>query len=401
MRHQKKIMLLGGIHYLLPVIKAAHEHGYYVITADNVPDNIAHKYADEYANVSIVDKEAVLRVAQEHQIDGIISFGVDPGVEAAAYVQEQMSLPSMGPYESVHILQNKDLFRAFLRDHGFNVPESRSYSSFKEAIIDTEWLQWPMIVKPTDSAGSKGVTRVDKIDEYEAAVQYAFAKSIKGNVIVEEYIELDGYQSGSDSFVIDGKLVFASFDDQWFDASAMNPFAPSAHTWPSTMPVKSQAFLVSEIQRLISLLGMHSSLYNIETRMGKNGKAYIMEMSPRGGGNRLSEILSMATGQDLISACVKTAMGETVSIENVGVDGYWANIIIHSPRSGQLDGVVVSDYMQPNIRDMALYRQKGELVQSFEAANEAVGSMFLRFDDKDKMDYAINHQGEWLKVIVK
>lgn len=73
-------MLQSGIHYLLPVIKAAHEQGYYVITADYLPNNIAHKYSDEYVNVSIVEKDAVLKVAQEKQIDGIMSFGVDPGV---------------------------------------------------------------------------------------------------------------------------------------------------------------------------------------------------------------------------------------------------------------------------------------------------------------------------------
>lgn len=92
---QKKIMLLGGIRYLLPVIKAAHEQGYYVITADYLPNNIAHKYSDEYVNVSIIDKEAVLKVAQEKQIDGIMSFGVDPGVVAASYVQNKMGLPSL------------------------------------------------------------------------------------------------------------------------------------------------------------------------------------------------------------------------------------------------------------------------------------------------------------------
>ena len=72
-------MLLGGIRYLLPVIEAAHNQGYYVITADYFPDNIAHKYSDEYINVSIIDKEAVLEVACEKEIDGIMSFGVDPG----------------------------------------------------------------------------------------------------------------------------------------------------------------------------------------------------------------------------------------------------------------------------------------------------------------------------------
>ena len=394
-------MLLGGIHYLLPVIKAAHEQGYYVITVDNVPDNIAHKYSNEYANVSIVDKDAVLAAARERQIDGIISFGVDPGVETAAYVQEQMGLPSMGPYESVRILQNKDLFRAFLRDNGFNVPEARGYSSVEDALQDTEWLRFPMIVKPTDSAGSKGVTRVDNIEEYEKAVRYAFTKSIKGRVIVEEFIELSGYQSGSDSFVLDGKLVFTSFDDQHFDASADNPFTPSAHTWPSTMPMEAQIYLTSELQRLISLLKMRTSLYNIEARVGKNGKPYIIEASPRAGGNRLSELLSMATGQDLIIASLKAAVGTKVTIREAEYDGYWVNIILHTPISGILEKVDISSKIQSNIKDYLMYKQEGDYVSGFQAANEALGSLFMRFDTREDMERAVTCQSEWLKIIVK
>lgn len=89
MKKQKKLLLLGGLRYLIPVIEAAHKEGYYVITCDYLPDNIAHKYSDEYHNVSIIDKEAVLKLAQELQIDGIMSFAVDPGVVTAAYVQER------------------------------------------------------------------------------------------------------------------------------------------------------------------------------------------------------------------------------------------------------------------------------------------------------------------------
>ena len=116
---QKKLMLLGGLRYLLPVIEAAHKLGIYVITVDYIPTNIAHQYSDEYHNVSIVDKDAVLKLAQELHIDGIMSFAVDPGVMTAAYVQEQMHLPAFGPYDSVCILQNKDRFRQFLTQNGF------------------------------------------------------------------------------------------------------------------------------------------------------------------------------------------------------------------------------------------------------------------------------------------
>ena len=128
----KRLMILGGARYALPVIKAAHELGCYVITCDYLPNNIAHKYSDEYVNVSVVDKEAVLEVAKAKHIDGIMSFACDPGVVTAAYVAEKLGLPSVGSYESVSILQDKGRFRKFLKDNGFNVPESKTYRSIDE-----------------------------------------------------------------------------------------------------------------------------------------------------------------------------------------------------------------------------------------------------------------------------
>lgn len=182
-------MLLGGLRYLLPVIDAAHKMGIYVITADYLPDNIAHKYSDEYVNVSIIDKEAVLKVAREKQIDGIMSFAVDPGVVTASYVQQEMGLPSFGPYESVVILQNKDKFRAFLAENGFNVPWSFGFSSVEEAWNCRNKFSYPLIVKPTDSAGSKGCSRVDSENELQKALDYAMEHSIGKHIIVEEFIE--------------------------------------------------------------------------------------------------------------------------------------------------------------------------------------------------------------------
>lgn len=400
MPKQKKIMLLGGIHYLLPVIKAAHEQGYYVITADYLPDNIAHKYSDEYVNVSITDKEAVLKAAQEHQIDGIISFGVDPGVVAAAYVQEQMGLASMGPYASVHILQNKDLFRAFLKEHGFNCPNSKGYSTIGEALKDTDWLTWPMIVKPTDSAGSKGVTRVDNINEYEAAIKYAFEKSIKGQIIVEQYLDKVGCSSDTDCFLQDGKWRFVSFNAQRFDTDAANPYAPSAYTWPSTFP-GHEAYLISELQRLMDLLHMQTSVFNIETRIASDGKPYIMECTPRGGGNRLCEMLRYATGVDMITAQVRAAVGDPVgNIEQKPYNGHWAEVILHAPKAGEFSGIEIAPSLKAEVVERDLWVKEGDRVEAFHGANDAIGTLVLRFEDDKDMERAITHQGEWLTINV-
>lgn len=180
-------MLLGGLRYLLPVINVAHKLGYYVITCDYLPDNIAHKYSDEYCNVSIIDKDAVLAVAQEKQIDGIMSFAVDPGVVTAAYVAEQMGLPFQGSYKSVSILQDKSKFRQFLSDNNFNVPNAKGYANLNDALSDVDYFNWPVIVKPVDSAGSKGVSRVDSPDNLAQAIEYALSEAHNGHFIIEDF----------------------------------------------------------------------------------------------------------------------------------------------------------------------------------------------------------------------
>ena len=155
----KKLLLLGGSRYLLPVIREAKALGLHTITCDYLPENIAHRYSDEYHNVSITDLEATLALARELKVDGVMSFACDPGVVTAAYVAEKMGLPNVGPLESVRILQDKGRFRAFLRDHGFRAPWVRSFETPEKALAAAESLQYPMMVKPTDSAGSKGVSR--------------------------------------------------------------------------------------------------------------------------------------------------------------------------------------------------------------------------------------------------
>lgn len=399
---QKKLLLLGGLRYLLPVIKAAHKLGIYVITCDYIPDNIAHKYSDEYHNVSIVDKEAVLALAKELRIDGIMSFAVDPGVVTQAYVAEKMELPQVGPYESVCILQNKDRFRKFLADNGFNVPLARGFGSMTEALEGTKTFPMPCIVKPTDSAGSKGVTRVDAYRDMKNALNNAFEHSISGRVIVEEFIEKQGCSSDTDSFSVDGKLKFVSFSAQRFDDEAANPYTPSAYSWPSTMTEEQEGYLTSEIQRLLTLLHMKSSIYNIETRIGTNGKPYIMEVSPRGGGNRLAEMLRYSTGVDLIENAVKAAVGiKPLDVHQAPYQGHWAEVVLHSEKEGSFDKLDIAPSLKPNLVETDLWVKPGDEVKAFNGANDAIGTLVLRFNSVQDLENTITNQYSWLKVEVK
>ena len=398
----KRLMILGGARYALPVIKAAHELGCYVITCDYLPDNIAHKYSDEYYNVSIIDKEATLEAAQKLKIDGIMSFACDPGVATAAYVAEKMGLPSVGSYEAVSILQNKGKFRDFLRQNGFNAPTAKGYTEIEEALKDVNLFHWPVIVKPTDCAGSKGVTRVDDPEKLKDSIEYALSYSHCNEFIIEDFLQQVGYSSDTDSFSVDGELRFVSFDCQRFDKNAENPYTPSAYSWPSSMTDEHQIELKNEIQRLISLLNLGTSIYNIETRECIDGKAYIMECSPRGGGNRLAECLRYATGVDMIKASVLAAIGEPVTdIEQKPYNGCWAEIVLHSDRPGLFEDLWISDELQGCIIERDLWIGAGEHVGGFSAANEAIGTLVLRFENEVLLERVLSDQDKYVKVLLK
>ncbi len=398
----KKLMLLGGLRYLLPIIDAAHKLGAYVITVDYIPNNIAHKYSDEYHNISILDKEAVLSLAKKLHIDGIMSFAVDPGVPTAAYVAEKLNLPFQGSYDVINILQNKSAFRKFLRDNNFNVPTAGDYTNYEEILKDKDYFNWPVIVKPVDSAGSKGVSRVDSPELLSDAVDYALSESHSRHLIVEDFLENEGCSSDTECYTIDGELVFCSFSNQHFDAGATNPYTPSAYSWPSTMPQWAQKELQSEIQRLITLLNLHTGIYNVETRLCKNGKAYIMELSPRGGGNRLAEMLDIAADAHLIENSVRAALGEElVPMSMPKYKGNVAEVILHANDKGLYKGLSISEGIKPYVIQEDLWVTEGEMVDSFTGANQAIGTLVFNFPSKEMLEESISNISTLCKVIVE
>lgn len=398
---KKKLLLLGGLKYLIPVIEKAKNSGYHVITCDYLPENIAHKFSDEYHNINILDKKAILNLAKKLRIDGIMSFAVDPGVLTAAYVSDKMGLLSPGPYKSIEILQNKGMFRDFLRENNFNVPNSKSYSDIRKALEEFDF-KLPVIVKPVDSAGSKGVSKVNTKNDLEEAIIYAVKSSPTKTFIIEDYLEGKGFASDTDCFSVNGSLDFITFSNQRFDLKAPNPYAPSGFTWPSTMSEDNQGYLQKELRRLISLLGMKSSIYNIEVRLATNGRPYIMEVSPRGGGNRLSEMIEIATGVDLISHNIKAAMGEEV--ESLSAPQYKTNLgqfILHSNKAGVFKEVIIDPKIQKNVVELDLWVKRNDRINSFNAANDSIGTLVLKFSDKENLEEVISNYSNYINVVVE
>ena len=151
---------------------------------------------------------------------------------------------------------------------------------------------------------------------------------------------------------------------------------------------------------------MQTSVFNIETRVSTDGKPYIMECTPRGGGNRLCEMLRYATGKDLITAQVRAAVGDAVDVETITPDaemyhGHWAEIILHAKKSGVYEGIEIAKDLPAEVVEKDMWGRKGDKVEAFNGANNAIGTLVLRFADKEEMEYAVTHQHEWLRIDVR
>lgn len=403
---KKKLMLLGGSRYLLPAIEAAHKLGAYVITCDFLPNNYAHKFSDEYCNISLLDTPALLAKAKELKIDGVLGFANDIGVLPAAVIATEMGLPTP-PLESVKILQNKDKFRDFLEKNGFNCPWHYSFDS-KDAALEKlrdnekDVKLFPCIVKPVDSCGSKGCTRVNNWESLPAALDEALAKCYNGKIIVEQFLEKVGSSSDTDCFSVDNELVFCSFNCQHFDPTSPNPYTPAAYSWPSDMPSWAQKELRGELQRLIRLLNLGTTVYNVETRMASDGKAYIMEVSPRTGGNRLSELLKLASGQDLIENNVRAALGmDAGQLSDPVYTGSWAEFIVHSNESGKFVSLDIDPaFAARHLVQNDLWVKPGDKIMAFTGANQTIGTLVLKFDSHEQAEERLAKSDSWMKVNV-
>ena len=171
----KKILLLGGSAQQVVAIKTAKRLGYYTVLCDFLIDNPGQYATDKFYLVSTTDKDAVLEVAQKEQVDGVLAYASDPAAPTAAYIAEKLGLPG-NPYQSVEILCNKDRFRNFLAGNGFSAPKAHGYVSAEDALKDKASYEYPIIIKPVDSSGSKGATVLHSEEEgLTDALEFAFS----------------------------------------------------------------------------------------------------------------------------------------------------------------------------------------------------------------------------------
>ena len=389
--------MLGGNHFQITGIQAAKEQGYYVITVDYLPNNPGHKLADEYHNISTLDKHGVLKLAQSLKIDGIVSFASDVSAPTAAFVAEQMGLPT-NPYSSVEILTHKNLFRNFLREHGFPTPIGATFTELKDAMNFMDEVQTTVMIKPVDSSGSKGVfkcqNREDIANNWEESLRY----SIQKKIILEEFIERKGSQIDGDIFLDNKKIDFWGICNQHQDED-LAPYVPIGLSFPPSQASIIQLGAKKQLRKIFNLLNMTRGAFNIEYVVGKNNQIYILEIGPRNGGNWIPDIIKIATGYDMAANTVRQAVGDTLIANNqTRPIKPTSSYLIHSQYDGIFEEVCFSDHIRPFIVRTMMFVEKGSQVKRFTNAGNAIGVMLLTFDTIKELNETMEKINMHVKV---
>jgi len=392
--------MLGGSSQQVVAIQYAVEKGYYTVLCDYLVDNPGQHVAHEFHCVSTTDREAVLKVARSTRVDGVVAYASDPAATTAAYVAESLGLPT-NPLVSVEILSDKGRLRTFLSANGFNVPKFAELADASLARDAVNGLAYPLLVKPTDSSGSKGVSRVESMEQLAGAVDRALSFSRSKRVIIEEFvIGAHPFMIGGDCFVRDGRVEFWGLLNSHRDP-AVSPFVPVGTSFPVQISPKQELLVRAEITRLVTELGIGFGAFNLEVLIDAESRPFIIELGPRNGGNMIPDLLKLATGVDLVAATVEAALGHLdYRLAPDDREAFFATHVLHAGKNGLLEEVVIDPSCERHLLRSVLYKNKRDRVEVFTGANRAIGVIFLEFKTREMLCGWISRSNDLVRVIV-
>jgi carbamoylphosphate synthase large subunit len=380
----KKILLLGGSAQQVIAIETAKRLGYYTVLCDFLIDNPGQYVADKFYLVSTTDKKAILEVAQKENVNGVLAYASDPAAPTAAYVTEMMGL-SGNPYESVEILCNKDKFRFFLKQNGFHAPESKNYHNIESAMNDYEIFQYPLIVKPVDSSGSKGATVLHSGDKLKEALEFAFSFSRCHRVIVEDFIERKHpYLIGGDIFIVNGEIVLWGLLNCHRD-SVVNPLVPVGKSYPLELVENDINCVKDTLRSLVKKLDIRNGSMNVELIIDKMNRVWPIDIGPRSGGNMIPDLLGDMFNLSIAEMSIQVAIGQEIKENIEFTEGYYATHNLHTDKYGSYKIINFDTELNSFIYRKFLYKKTGDSVEYFNNASKCLGIIFMKFPSKEKM----------------
>ena len=304
----KKIMVIAGGSYQVPLIQKIKSLGHYVINSNLYEDSPGFKYSDETYVANVLDIEKNLEIARRVRPDAILTDQSDISVPTVCKLCEELGLPTIGQSMG-ELFTNKFAMRNFCKEHGFLYPEYKLCKTKEEAIDFYKLVNNKMIIKPTDSQASRGVFTINCLEDLEKYFELSLNCSTKNKtVILEEFIE--GTEFTVDGFKFPtGHLTLAISEKEHYEH---NKNVASKLTFSYYNKNFDYDLLRKTNDSIINASGLPFGLTHVEYKYC-NGQFYLIEMAARGGGGKIaSHIVPTISGIDNYDLLIKASLGETL-----------------------------------------------------------------------------------------
>lgn len=308
----KKILFIGAGLLQSFIIKRAKELGYYTIAVDKNPNSVGFQYCDDYSQVDIIDKQKCLEYAKIKKIDGVLTVATDYGVLSASYIAREMNLPGLS-YDVAKVIKNKYKVRKiFVKENVDDVSQCYEIENYSDLELIKDRLKYPLIVKPCDGSGSKGINKVISYEQLKDACNEAIQYSIVSRALVEDFI--DGKEIGVESFVYNNEIYILGILDK--KMTSPPNYAELGHSTFQDHIISGKVKNV--VRKAIKALGINFGAVNMDILISKDNKITIIDVGARMGGNLIgSHIIPISTGIDYMEILIKSALGENISISEM------------------------------------------------------------------------------------
>ena len=395
----KKLLLLGGSHAEIPLIKAAQEMGWYVITTGNAREGLGHPYADKNVFADFSDKEVMLELARAEGVSAVCSGCNDFALLSTVYVCEKLGLPGHDSFATSLEIHHKDKYRALATRLGIPTPRVITVRNEQEFEAAISALTFPIIVKPVDLTGGKGIHRAANAEEARAAYKDATSRTREDHVVVEEFVV--GTNHGFSAMLVKGKVAFAFSDnEQYF----VNKYLVSGANTPSTTAVTGLAKLREYSERIASELNLVDGILHIQYIERADGIPVIIEICRRPPGDLYIKFVKYAAGVDYPKFIIMAETGEDISgIADVPTQGFWLrHCVMAGPEienGSTVRDVTFAPEIQGNIVEKFLWYKPGEKID--DKLLYKAGIVFFKFDSLAEMQDKTARMPDLARIIAE
>lgn len=387
MQHKKLLVLAAGM-LQVPVIKKAKEMGIFVVAADGDPNAIGLKLADKPVVVNITSEEDMLRVAREENVDGVIHPCSEVSMNVMGRINDEMGLSGISRETAIRAT-NKHLMREAFEKYGAPSPKSMCFTD-----VEVAWgafctdFTGACILKPSRNSGSRGIAKIPadiKIDEFAHLFEISKNESRDKSVMLEQFIE--GPEFSIEIIVWDGKVNVLTVTDK--KTTEAPHFVELGHSQPSCFPAEDVEKLKAAAIAGVKALGVNNCACHAEAKL-MDGKAYLMEIGARLGGDFIStELTHLSTGIDMVAAAINCAFGIEPFLEPEEPK-HGVCIRYFCPKPGKLVSISNTEVLNdPRVYLWELYHKVGDMIPEVTSSLCRSGHVIvMEKDAKSAIEYA-------------